>query len=235
MAAPGAWLPRNFGDFGNFIELLGGASSAHTMANSVAVSAITVASNVLFSSLAGYALAKIPFHGSRLVFGCILAAMMIPYIALFVPSFFIIVQLGMVNTIAGIVLPIVVMPIAVFIMRRFAPGRCPTNSSKRHASMAPESFGSSPASFCRWSARLSRRLPSSRSSTPGILPVAADGGPGPGDVHTAGGVGHRVAGRRSIDYGLLLAGAIVVLLPGLDPLPIPPEILCARRGYDRTK
>jgi len=120
MAAPGAWLPRNFGNFDNFIELFQHRQFGTFMRNSFIVSGATVVANVLFSSMAGYALAKLPFRGRRLVFGAVLMAMMVPYVALFVPQFFVIVQLGLVNTLTAMVLPIAVMPIAVFIMRQFA-------------------------------------------------------------------------------------------------------------------
>lgn len=120
MSAPGAWLPRNFGNFDNFIELFEHRQFGTFMRNSFIVSVFTVVANVLFSSMAGYALAKLPFKGRRLVFASVLMAMMIPYVALFVPQFFVIVQLGLVNTLTAMVLPIAVMPIAVFIMRQFA-------------------------------------------------------------------------------------------------------------------
>ena len=120
MAAPGAWLPKNFGNFDNFIELFEHRQFGIFMRNSFIVSGATVVANVLFSSMAGYALAKLPFRGRRLVFGAVLMAMMVPYVALFVPQFFVIVQLGLVNTLTAMVLPIAVMPIAVFIMRQFA-------------------------------------------------------------------------------------------------------------------
>jgi multiple sugar transport system permease protein len=215
MAAPGAWLPQNFGNFSNFVELFERRQFGTYMANSVIVSALAVASNVLFSSLAGYALAKIPFKGSRWVFGCILAAMMIPYIALFVPSFFIIVQLGLVNTIAGIVLPIAVMPIAVFIMRQFAqsvPDELLEAARLDGAGELRIFFG------------IFLPLVGPAIATVAIitflnswnyflwpLMVAQDQG-----TYTLP-VGLAVAsqGARSIDYGLLLAGAIVVLLPVL--------------------
>lgn len=120
MSAPGAWLPRSFGNFDNFIELFAHRQFGTFMRNSFIVSGFTVAANVLFSSMAGYALAKLPFKGRRLVFAAVLMAMMVPYVALFVPQFFVIVQLGLVNTLTAMVLPIAVMPIAVFIMRQFA-------------------------------------------------------------------------------------------------------------------
>lgn len=120
MAAPGAWLPKSFDNFDNFIELFEHRQFGTFMRNSFIVSACTVVANVLFSSMAGYALAKLPFKGRRLVFGAVMLSMMVPYVALFVPQFFVIVQLGLVNTLTAMVLPIAVMPIAVFIMRQFA-------------------------------------------------------------------------------------------------------------------
>ncbi|MCX5495456.1 carbohydrate ABC transporter permease [Kaistia dalseonensis] len=120
LAAPGAWLPESFTDFSNFVELFTHRQFGTYLGNSLIVSTLTVVSNLFFSALAGYALAKIPFRGRGFVFGCIIAAMMIPYIALFVPSFFIIVQMGLLNTLFAIFLPIAVMPIGVFIMRQFA-------------------------------------------------------------------------------------------------------------------
>ena len=215
MAAPGAWLPLDFGNLANFVELFEHRQFGTYMTNSVVVSAVTVVANVLFSSLAGYALAKLPFRGSQLVFGCILAAMMIPYIALFVPSFFIIVQLGLVNTIAGIVLPILVMPVAVFIMRQFA------------ASVPDELLEAARldgAGELRIFFGIFLPLVGPAIATVAIitflnswnyflwpLMVAQDQA-----TYTLP-VGLAVASQaaRSIDYGLLLAGAIVVLLPVL--------------------
>ena len=65
MSAPGAWLPRNFGNFDNFIELFEHRQFGTFMRNSFIVSVFTVVANVLFSSMAGYALAKLPFKGRK--------------------------------------------------------------------------------------------------------------------------------------------------------------------------
>ena len=120
MSAPGSWLPKSFGNLDNFIELFEHRQFGTFMRNSFIVSSFTVVAHVLFSSMAGYAVAKLPFTGRRAVFACVLLAMMVPYVALFVPQFFVIVQMGLVNTLTAMVLPIAVMPIAVFIMRQFA-------------------------------------------------------------------------------------------------------------------
>ncbi|GAA0291475.1 carbohydrate ABC transporter permease [Kineococcus aurantiacus] len=119
-ADPGGWLPDSFTNVHNFVVLFTEKGFGRYFLNSAIVSAVTVVTNVLFSAMAGYALAKVPFRGRSLVFGAVVLAMTIPYVAVFVPQFVIVVQLGLVDTLAGIVLPILVMPIAVFIMRQFA-------------------------------------------------------------------------------------------------------------------
>lgn len=215
MAAPGAWLPQSFGNFNNFIELFQRRRFGTYMTNSFIVSGMTVIANVLFSSLAGYALAKIPFKGARLVFGCILAGMMVPYIALFVPQFLIIVQMGLVNTLFGIFLPMAVMPIAVFIMRQFAesvPDELLEAARLDGAGELRIFFG------------IFLPLVGPAIATVAIITflnswnyflwplIVAQSQ----DVYTLP-VGLAVASQaaNSTDYGLLLAGAVVVLLPVL--------------------
>ena len=53
--------------------------SLRWIGNSFITSVSTVLGNVIFASMAGYAFAKIPFKGSKFLFGLILVAMMIPY------------------------------------------------------------------------------------------------------------------------------------------------------------
>jgi multiple sugar transport system permease protein len=215
MAAPGAWLPQSFGNVSNFVELFANRMFGTYMVNSLIVSAATVITNVLFCSLAGYALAKIEFAGHKFVFGCVLAAMMIPYIALFVPSFFIIVQMGLVNTLAGIVLPIAVMPVGVFIMRQFA------DSVPNELLEAARLDGASEFLIFY---RIFLPLVGPAIATVAIITflnswnyflwplIVAQNQ----DTYTLP-VGLAVASQaaKSTDYGLLLAGAIVVLLPVL--------------------
>ena len=77
---------------------------------------------MLFSAMAGYTLAKLRFCGKGIVFPLVIVSMIVPYVALFVPQFVIVVQLGLVNTLIAIALPLLVMPLCVFIMRQFAHG-----------------------------------------------------------------------------------------------------------------
>ncbi len=74
---------------------------------------------LLFDSLAGYALARIKFPGSRLVFFIILGTLMIPAIVLLIPRFIILRQLGMLGTFQGVVISLAADAFGVFLMKQF--------------------------------------------------------------------------------------------------------------------
>ena len=74
----------------------------------------------VFSSMAGYAFAKIPFKGSKWLFGMILVAMMIPYQVTQVPLYILVVkQFKMSNTYAALILPGIVSSYNVFLAKQF--------------------------------------------------------------------------------------------------------------------
>ncbi|MGW9113657.1 carbohydrate ABC transporter permease [Microbacterium sp. NPDC055683] len=116
---PGAWFPAA-PTLDNFARLFTEVGFGTYLVNSVVVAAIVVVGNVIAATAAGYALTKFDFPGKRLAFGAVLAALMIPYTAVFVPQFVITVNLGLVDTLAGIALPSVALPISIFIMRQYA-------------------------------------------------------------------------------------------------------------------
>ncbi|MEV7891263.1 carbohydrate ABC transporter permease [Streptomyces sp. NPDC002817] len=116
---PGAWLPDHV-TFDNFLRLFRTEGFGQFMVNSVVVAAIVVVGNIVAASAAGYALAKLDFAGKRLAFGAVMAAMMVPFTAVFVTQFVITVDLGLADTLTGIALPGVAMPLSVFIMRQYA-------------------------------------------------------------------------------------------------------------------
>lgn len=214
MSDPGAWFSRGF-PMDNYVRLFTEEGFGLHFVNSAIVSFVAVTANVLFSSMAGYALAKLEFRGRNLIFSAVIFAWIVPYVAIFVPQFLIIVQLGLVNTLAGIIAPLLVSPLSVFIMRQFAYS-LPTDlleaarvdgagearlffgiflplSGPPVATVAILSFLGSWNSFL-WP------LIVAQSEGTFTLPVAL-----------------AVASQASntTDFGILLAGAVVVLLPVL--------------------
>ncbi len=90
--------------------------------NSIYIAALVTAGTVFFSSLAGYAFARIPFWGSGVVFLLLLSTMMIPNEVIAIPMFLFMREIGFINT----HVPLIVLPIfgaggvfGVFVMRQF--------------------------------------------------------------------------------------------------------------------
>ncbi|MFC8201546.1 carbohydrate ABC transporter permease [Streptomyces sp. NPDC060006] len=116
---PGAWLPRHL-TFDNFERLFNTAGFGTFLANSLVVATIVVVGNIVAASAAGYALAKLDFAGKRVAFAMVMAAMMVPFTTVFVTQFVITVNLGLADTLAGIALPSLALPLSVFVMRQYA-------------------------------------------------------------------------------------------------------------------
>lgn len=87
--------------------------------NSGLIAVLITLGNVLFASLAGYALARIPFRGSKILFLAILGTMMIPGIVLLIPMFILLRALGFVDTYYGLIVPKLVTAFGIFLMKQF--------------------------------------------------------------------------------------------------------------------
>ena len=74
---------------------------------------------MLFDSLAGYALARIPFRGRTVVFALLIAVMAVPGVVLLIPKFLVINQLGMYDSYSGMIVPLLADAAGVFIMKNF--------------------------------------------------------------------------------------------------------------------
>jgi multiple sugar transport system permease protein len=115
---PPALLPSGI-DLGGYAYVLGDAMFPRWLANSLIVSAAAVVSNLLLGALAGYAFARLRFGGSRVLLVLMLATMAIPFQLTMIPTFIVIRSLGLVDTLGALILPSLVTPFAVFLMRQF--------------------------------------------------------------------------------------------------------------------
>lgn len=75
--------------------------------------------------LAGYGFAKYRFRGRGLVFGMILGSVMVPLTALVIPQFMLLSQYGLVNTGWAVILPSLLNPFAVYLMRVYTQDTVP--------------------------------------------------------------------------------------------------------------
>lgn len=116
---PGAWVPQHL-TFDNFERLFTTEGFGRFLVNSAVVAVMVVAGNIVAASAAGYALAKLDFAGRRIAFAAVMGAMMMPLTSVFVTQFVITVDLGLADTLTGVALPSVALPLSVFIMRQYA-------------------------------------------------------------------------------------------------------------------
>jgi len=89
------------------------------LGNSVFITVIVTFSRVFFDSLAGYALSRLHFRGRGAMFAAVLAIMSVPGVALLVPKFLIVTYLGIYDTYAAMILPLLVDAAGIFIMKQF--------------------------------------------------------------------------------------------------------------------
>jgi multiple sugar transport system permease protein len=88
-------------------------------ANSTIVAVVTVVSNLVFCSLAGYAFARLRFRGSTALFLLILATLVIPFQLTMIPTFIVMEKLNLVDTLGALIVPALALPLGVFLMRQF--------------------------------------------------------------------------------------------------------------------
>jgi multiple sugar transport system permease protein len=115
---PPVWLPDE-PQFNNYPELLDSMPFGRFYFNSIIVTAATVSGVLLTSSLAGFAFAKYRFPGREFLFYLILATLMIPFFVTLIPVFFIVRQLGWMDSYQGMVLPSITSAYGIFLMRQF--------------------------------------------------------------------------------------------------------------------
>jgi multiple sugar transport system permease protein len=87
--------------------------------NSILVAICITAFNLLFNSMAGYALARINFMGKQLWFFLILAVLMVPSQITLIPSYLILKNFGWLNSYQGLIIPNIVNATFIFMMRQF--------------------------------------------------------------------------------------------------------------------
>ncbi len=119
---PFNWIPEglhweNFakavmGNDGNYIFL-------RNITNSLVVSITVATTTVLLAALTGYGLAKFRFRGRNTVFMMIMATMMIPFEAIMIPLYMVVMVLRIQNSYIGLILPFLVSAFGIFQMKQY--------------------------------------------------------------------------------------------------------------------
>lgn len=183
--------------------------------NSLVVAVVVTVGNLLFCSMLGYALAMLDFRGKRVVFVTVLVTLMIPGVVTFVPLFVLVANAGLINSLPGLILPFLVSPFGVFLMRQFILGlpRDLLDAARVDGAGELRIFAQVFLPLCgpalatlgiltflgSWNNFL-WPLVVAQTEENYTLPVA---------------LALYSTGQNSTDYGLLLAGATVVIIPVL--------------------
>ena len=119
---PYQWIPKSF-HWENFTKAIQGNDGTYifvrNISNSLIISIAVAITTVLIAALTGYGLAKFKFRGRNTVFMMIMATMMIPFEAIMIPLYMVVMKLNIQNSYIGLILPFLVSAFGVFQMKQY--------------------------------------------------------------------------------------------------------------------
>lgn len=118
--------PRLWGtsvEWGNYVQVLTGSSFGRQLWNTAFISVCTLVGALVTSTMAGYAFSWVfTFRGKNTLFAILLVSIMVPYHVMLVPTFAMLKSMHLLDTPWAIILPLVVSPFGIFLMRQFFVG-----------------------------------------------------------------------------------------------------------------
>src|SRR5258708_25313372 len=103
---------------GSRTEEGGGLGLANAFLNSTIVSVVQVALTLILCSMAGYAFSRLRFIGRTGLFLVVLMALAVPLEVVVVPLYRVATELGLSNSLLGVLLPFVAQPLGLYILRQ---------------------------------------------------------------------------------------------------------------------
>ena len=117
VAAPAYPLPRQLA-FAAYHEVLEQVPVGRYLLNTVVMATAIALLQIALALPAGYALAKLQFRGRSAAFGLVVVCLLVPAQVTFVPVFTMLGKVGLVNTLAALVLPFGVSALGTFLVRQ---------------------------------------------------------------------------------------------------------------------
>lgn len=121
---PPFWFGGNLGQ--NLRVAWTDANMGAALLNTVIVAGAVAAGTVLFSTLAGFAFAKLRFRGSKVLLALVVGTMLIPPQLSVVPLYMLIAELSWTDRLQAVILPTLVSAFGVFFMRQYLVHALPT-------------------------------------------------------------------------------------------------------------
>ena len=122
---PPQWLPAA-PTSDNYLGIFKTAPFARFFLNSVGTSVVATIAVCLTSLVAGAVFAKYVFPGRRLLFQLIIATAIVPFESYLIPLYLQLNDIGWINTYQGLVLPYLFMAFGIFLMRQHVQSAIPT-------------------------------------------------------------------------------------------------------------
>ena len=110
-------LPTSL-SFDNYVRAFGQSPLLKYLLNSLIISLVIMLGQLILSSLAAYAFVFLEFKGRELLFFVFIATMMVPFEASIIPNFHIIRDLGWIDTYPGLTVPFFAMAFGTFLLRQ---------------------------------------------------------------------------------------------------------------------
>ncbi len=115
---PIEWIPSN-PNFTNYLTATTEFPFVNWYVNTLLLAALVVFFVLAFSSLSGYAFAKLNFSGKKIWFALFIATLMIPNQVRIIPQFLVYQQIGLIDNIMAVALPWIFNGFSIFLMRQF--------------------------------------------------------------------------------------------------------------------
>ncbi len=121
MTYPPTLIPEN-PSLDNYYEIIftfQGGLFPRWFFNTLFTTIVITVGSLLLNTLSGYIFAKKEFYGKNFVFSLILSTLMVPFAVTLIPAFLMVNRLGLFNTYWALIIPVLASPFGIFMMRQF--------------------------------------------------------------------------------------------------------------------
>ncbi len=110
-------IPENW-NFDNYKKVFSDSNFLLFYRNSLFIAVLSVAGNLMLSSAAAYAFARLKFRGSKAIFALYMITLMIPLQIVLLPKFIMFQRIGLYDSYWALILPAMISPFATFFLRQ---------------------------------------------------------------------------------------------------------------------
>ncbi|MBY8886083.1 carbohydrate ABC transporter permease [Streptomyces sp. PTM05] len=125
----GFWFARPFRLWQNLAALGHDVSGAgiylEWLGNTLLYAVVSAVGSTVLSAMAGYGFSRYRFRGAGTLFRLVMSTLLVPITALSLPLFLVYAKVGLVNSVWGMILPSVVSPVGIYLMRTYIDASVP--------------------------------------------------------------------------------------------------------------